>query len=106
MAKKGRIRYVSRRARRAMGRTSVPIMGVLTAGALGAGLMLNGAPDYGGSTPMASIQKGDWAGTGGRVLSNIKNPKTYTAVILPAAVWIVGRMLLGKRKITKKISIF
>jgi len=109
MAKRfGKVRTVYRTARarsRAAGRT-IPLMGVATGAAFGAGLMLNGAPDYGGESPMVSINRRDYIGAAAHAASNLRNPKTYIGVALPGVAWFLGRTFLGKCRITKRFSLF
>jgi hypothetical protein len=101
-----RRRYFGRKRRGGSGRT-IPIMGLATAGALGAGILANQPGGvFGGDSPLKGIERGDFKAAGMTALGNLQNPNTYYGVAVPVAFWIVGRLLLGKRKITKKVSLF
>jgi len=116
-AKHGRGRKVRRKVRRVVGvtrrryfgrrrggrtRRTVPILGIATAGAIGAGILLN---DSGYGVPITSLKKGDVTSAGGQALANLTNAKTYAGAIVPLVLWIVCRMLLGKKAISKRVSI-
>lgn len=105
MAKKGSVRRYFGRKRRSAGKMTVPIMGIATAAALGAGVLTNNK-NYRASRPIDYISKGDFANAGGVALDNMTKAGTYTPMVVPVVVWIAGRLLLGKRKITKRISLF
>lgn len=104
VAHMARRRYFGKR--RAGGRTTIPIMGIATAGALAGGILLQPSGHYGGTAPITQIAAGEYSKGGANALGNLKNPNTYLGLAVPVAVWIVGRMLLGKRKISKRVSIF
>lgn len=99
-------RYFGRKRGGRGGKTTVPIMGLITAGALGGGIVAQPSGLYGGDAPINHLVAGD-VGRGSRgLMANLTNPKTYTAVAVPIAVWIIGRAFLGKRKLSKRVSLF
>ena len=108
--KSGGIRTVYVRARSRVSRAKIPIMGVVTLGALagnvstmsGYGAWKDGFVD----SPVHYLKTGDFSKAGGKAAMNLSNAGTYTPLLIPIGIWIAGRMLLGKRNISKRFSLF
>lgn len=114
--KKGKHIYTTKRIYHSMrrkrgsrgGKATIPILGVMTAGALAAGVLGTGNNNkiqYAGS-PAGYLTEGNLGQAATAAARNVTNAQTYTTIIVPAAVWIVGRLFLGKRRISKRISLF
>lgn len=105
MAKKGTSRrYFGRRRRGGSGKVTIPIMGVATAAALAGGILTNkaGTPD----SVIGYIGKGSPTSAALVGMKAVGRADSYVPMLVPAAIWIVGRVLLGKKKITKRVSVF
>lgn len=104
MAKKSVRRYFGRRGRRGSGKVTIPIMGVLSVTALAGGLATNPAGYPRNAVDYLLLGKPGSAGL--TMLKASTDVKSYIPAVAPIAIWLVGRALLGKRKITKRISLF
>lgn len=87
-----------------MGRAKIPVMGILTAGALGGKLMTDtyGYP----KSAVAYLKGGDWHSAANVIGRGLQQPETYTAIVLPLVVWTAGRLFLGRVPLGKKVTIF
>jgi hypothetical protein len=85
-------------------------MGIVTIGTLAGNVATmagNGGWKEGGvDSPIHYLSKGDWGKAGTKTAQNMTNMGTYTPLLVPLAIWIGGRMLLGRRNLGKKFSIF
>lgn len=98
-------RYFGRKKGGRVSRT-VPIMGVVTLGTLAGNILASGNKSYGMLSPIDSLTKYGPGAFGVNVTSKLSQPSTYTPVLIPLALWIGGRMLLGKKPLGKRVSIF
>lgn len=106
---KGTVKRMSKRyGRKKGGRASrtIPIMGIVTLGTLAGNIIASGNKNYGNLSPVDSLTKYGPGAFGVNVTSKLSQPETYTPVLFPLALWIGGRLLLGKKAISKRISIF
>lgn len=105
---KGKIRNIYRRARgrSRAGKGAFPIMGGVTVATLGANMLAGGNPDYGNLSPIDSLQQYGIAAFGKNVASKLSQVGTYTPAVIPLAIWIGGRLFVGKGRLTKRISVF
>jgi len=102
--KMARRRYFGKR--RSGGKRTIPILGVVTLGTLAGNILASGNKSYGNLSPIDSLTKYGPGAFGVNVTSKMSQPSTYTPVLIPLALWIGGRMLLGKKPISKRVSIF
>lgn len=106
MAKKGSVRRYFGRKRRSAGKMTVPIMGVLDAAALVVPVLTKSSGGNPNDNPIYYMTHGDAGRTGKTLTNNLSDPRTYVPFAIVTAGWILGKALLGKRKISKHVSMF